>query len=182
MTVRSSVVTEGLGEPRGLAVRANGNVVVADADGGRLLEVDGDGSIEVLASGLKLPAGVALDGSERAWVADEGSGELLLLEGGSPKVVLGGLANPQGVGAFGSNAFVVEAGAGRLLAVNESGATETVASGIPVGLDDGVREPLGGMPELLPGPIRPFAGVTADEAGRVYVSADDAGTVLAFES
>ncbi len=181
VAVESSVVAEGFDEPRGIAVRESGHVVVADAAAGTIVEIDGSGAADVLVSGLNLPAGVAVDAEDRVWAVDEGSGELLLIERGTSRVVVESLANPQGVGAAGTTAYVVEAAAGRLVAVDVSGVTEIVATGLSVGLDDGVRTPLGGMPELLPGPIRPFAGVTTDETGRVYVSADDAGAVLAFQ-
>jgi hypothetical protein len=57
-----------------------------------------------------------------------------------------------------------------------------IAEGLPVGTSGGgVRETLNGLPDVIPGPISPFAGVDSDAEGRLYVAGDAAGVVVVLE-
>ncbi len=74
--LRTMGETEGLNFPNGVAVDANGNVVVADSSNGRLLVFGADNSVVASigrGSGegnLGLPRGVAIDGQNRVYVGD----------------------------------------------------------------------------------------------------------------
>ncbi|MGA2412274.1 MAG: gluconolaconase, partial [Candidatus Binataceae bacterium] len=57
----------------------------------------------------------------------------------------------------------------------------TVASNLPVGAPPGVvPKVLVGIPGLLPGPLRPFAGLAAGSDGTIYIAADGDGSILAL--
>jgi hypothetical protein len=79
--------------------------------------------------------------------------------------------------------LVCEAGAARVVAVPHGGGEPTpVATDLPVGeAGGGTREVLGGLPQMIPGPIVPFAGIDVGPDGRVYVAGDRTGTVLVLE-
>jgi hypothetical protein len=47
-----AVVADGLTAPRGLGINTNGNLLIAEAGGGRVLEVTGDGDVHTVASTL----------------------------------------------------------------------------------------------------------------------------------
>jgi sugar lactone lactonase YvrE len=183
-TIESQVLAEGLSEPRGIALGEDGTAAVAEAGAGRVVDIAPDGSRDTVASGLGLPAGVAIDADGTRWVTDEDRGELLKIRDREATRVAGDLSHPQGVAVVDSRVFVLEAGAARLTVRSTDGGDGTVvAEGLPVGAGmDRVKPPLGGMPELLPGPLRPFAGVVAGPDGRILVSADRIGSVLTFEA
>jgi hypothetical protein len=59
---------------------------------------------------------------------------------------------------------------------------ETIASNLPVGAPAGVTPKLlAGIPGLLPGPLRPFAGIAAGPDSTIYIAADGDGSVLALK-
>src|SRR6185437_5945898 len=96
--------------------------------------------------------------------------------------VIEGLKEPQGLAIDGDSLYVVDAGAHELIAYSlKSKKRDTVASNLPVGAAPGVvPKLLMGIPGLLPGPLSPFAGVTVGSAGKIYISADGDGSVLAL--
>ena len=60
------------------------------------------------------------------------------------------------------------------------GSRRTLASNLPVGSPPGVvAKPLRGFPPFT-GPMGPFAGLAAGPDGRIYLSADGDGSVLAL--
>jgi sugar lactone lactonase YvrE len=182
--LQTEIVAEGFEEVMGVAVRSDGAAVVAEAGAGRIVEIERDGSWSPLATNLGRPIGVAVAGDDACFVSDEEHGTVIRISrDGSVGMALEGLAHPHGVTVSQETLYVLEAGKGRLVAVPSSGGEATVlASGLPVGNGSGgVRESLGGLPELVPGPISPFAGLAADSAGRVYISGDALGVVLVLE-
>jgi hypothetical protein len=51
--------------------------------------------------------------------------------------------------------------------------------GVPGG---GLRKVLNGLPEMIPGPVAEFAGITTDGLGRIYVAGDANGSILVLEA
>ena len=76
---------------------------------------------------------------------------------GARRVIAQGLDRPQGIATDGSSVLVVEAGKGRLIRVDSTGAIEVLARDLPVGLPN--------VPITL-------AGVAVGAAGALYVTSD----------
>jgi sugar lactone lactonase YvrE len=177
---QSNVLADGFDQLYGVAVTPGGAVVVAELGTGRVLAVDSNG-VEVLASGLRDPVGVAIGPDNAVLVAEAGAGRVLALGHGGPDTVVDGLQRPQGIAVDGGRLYIVDADAKELVAVDLGGTTrQIIASGLPVGAPPGViAKPLQGMPPFS-GPQGPFAGITTGGDGRLYVSADGDGSVLAL--
>ncbi len=175
--VSSELIVDGLAEPMGVDLRADGMIVVAEAGLGRLLAIAPDGSHEVLDTNFKRPIGVAFDRNGQILVSDEARGTVERL-GGAPRVLLDGLDHPHDIAVTVNGILVVEAGARRVLRIPaHGGRSRTVASNLPIGTGHGLRPTLGGLPEMIPGPISPFAGLAVDNRGQVYVGGDGTGVV-----
>jgi hypothetical protein len=97
-------------------------------------------------------------------------------------MVLDGLKEPQGILLNGDDLYIVDAAARELVGFSlKTRKRETIASNLPVGAAPGVvPKVLAGIAGLLPGPLRPFAGIAADSSGTIYVAADGEGSVLAL--
>ncbi|WNV85939.1 hypothetical protein [Umezawaea sp. Da 62-37] len=170
----------GLDRPVGIAVRADGVLVVAESGSGRVLGIDVDDVVEVLGEGFGRPVDVALDAEGRCYVSDELGGAVFRVEGGRPVVVVEGLEAPQGLVVDGGELVVVEVGTRRLLAVDVgTGEVRVEAEGLAVGLPGG-----GGRVEPalfaqgMPGVPRQFAGLAVGVDGDLYVSGNGEGTVV----
>jgi sugar lactone lactonase YvrE len=178
------VWAEGLGHSLlGVAATPGGGVVVADG-GGRVLHLAAPGEVEELVSGPGRPAGVGVLPDGTVVFTDESGGTLERIDGDGGRTVLAsGLRAPQDLAVTGSSVLVCEAGAARVVAVPHGGGEPTpVATDLPVGeAGGGTREVLGGLPQMIPGPIVPFAGIDVGPDGRVYVAGDRTGTVLVLE-
>ncbi|MFF5899684.1 hypothetical protein ACFY8O_27670 [Streptomyces argenteolus] len=180
-TMRARV--SGLDRPMGVAVDADGSLVVAESDGGRVVTVARDDTVTVLAEGLDRPVDVALDGAGRCYVSDEGAGAVYRIEQDAPPVVVAdGLGAPQGLTVLGDTLYAVETGKRRVRGISLTGPESwTEAEDLPLG-----PEPGGGRrhpePALfahgLPGMARRFAGIAAAPDGSLVVSADAEGTLL----
>jgi sugar lactone lactonase YvrE len=59
------VRAKGLRRPLGIAVRADGALVVAETDAGRIIAIDADDTITVVADGFREPMDVAFDAGQR---------------------------------------------------------------------------------------------------------------------
>jgi len=93
----SRLIATGLGRPVDAAVDRHGNVLVPDEHLGTLVVVSPRGAISHRGS-FATPDDVAVDRSGRIWVTSLGDGGLwLLAPGASPRRVLVGLSNPQGL-------------------------------------------------------------------------------------
>jgi sugar lactone lactonase YvrE len=91
------VVASGLGRPVDAAVDRRGNVLVPDEHLGTLVVISPRGVVSHRGS-FATPDDVAVDSSGRVWVTSLGDGGLWLLgPGQSPREVIAGLANPQGL-------------------------------------------------------------------------------------
>jgi sugar lactone lactonase YvrE len=173
----STVLADGLDEPRGVAVGSDGAILVVESGAGRLVEVGPDGATRTVASGLDRPADVALAADGTAWVSEEGARALTAIDRDGKVVTrIEGLDLPQGVAADGETVYAIEVGSRSLRGWTPAGESTPVASDLPVGLDGASRPTLGGLPELIPGPVSPLAGLAAEE-GRLYLSCDGEGSV-----
>lgn len=175
------VLATELHELYGVAMAPGGAVLVADGGEGRVLEISG-GKIAEKARGLGRPTGIALGADGACFVAEGDNGRVTKIEGGRKTVVLEGLQEPQGLAIDAENLYVVDAGAHQVLACSlKSGQHQSIAANLPVGAPPGVvPKLLMGIPGLLPGPLRPFAGATVGNDGRVYLAADGDGSILAL--
>lgn len=164
----------GLNRPAGLAVRGDGALVVAEAGAGRVVAIDADDAVTVLADGLATPVDVAFDG-ERGYVSDEQRGAVLRLDDGSP--VAEGLSAPQGLAVRAGEVLVVETGRRRLLAIDPAtGETRVEADNLAVGSPPRTDPAL--FAHGMPGVPRPFAGLAVGPDGTLHVSANAEGEVL----
>ncbi len=175
----SEVLADGFDQLYGVAVAAHG-VVVAELGTGRLLSVR-SGDIQVLATDLRDPLGVAVDADGTCLVAQAGAGTVVRVNGSGIDTLVADLQCPQGILLRDEVLYIVDAGAGQVIAFDLNSKTQqTIASGLPVGPPPGVTpKPLKGMPPFS-GPQGPFAGITAGPGGTLYISADGDGSVLAL--
>src|SRR5229473_2076395 len=168
---------------RGVARGANGSLVVTTSAGDVTSYHPVTHAMDVLATGLHEIYGVAAGTDGSVFVAEGGEGRVVQLDAsGAATEVVGGLKEPQGLAISGDTLYVVDAGAHELIALSlRTKQRETVASNLGVGAPPGVvPKVLAGVPGLLPGPLRPFAGIAVAANGRVYLAADGEGSVIAF--
>ncbi|MGZ4514321.1 MAG: Vgb family protein [Mycobacterium sp.] len=175
----SEVLADGFDQLYGVAVAPHG-VVFAELGTERLLSVR-SGDIQVLATDLRDPLGVAVDTDGTCLVAQAGAGTVVRVNGSGIETVVADLQRPQGILVRDEMLYIVDAGAGQVIAFDLNSKTQqTIASGLPVGPPPGVTpKPLKGMPPFS-GPQGPFAGITAGPDGTLYISADGDGSVLAL--
>lgn len=176
----SEVLAEGFDQLYGVAPAPGGAVVFAELGTGRVLCAH-DGHVETLASDLRDPVGVAIAPDGTPLVAESGGGRVVRLAGSHVVTVVDDLRQPQGLLIADGLLYVVDAGAKEVVAVDlNSGARQSIASGLPIGPPPGVHpKPLRGMPPFS-GPQGPFAGIAAGPDGTLFVSADGDGSVLAL--
>jgi sugar lactone lactonase YvrE len=171
---------DGLSELYGVAIGPDGTIIVAEGAEGRVLGIAGT-ELKVRARGLSRPTGVAAapDGSCYACEADKGR---VIHANGNISTIIDGLTDPQGLLLAGDDLYVVDAGAHEIVGFSlNTHKRETIASNVPVGAPPGVvPKVLLGVPGILPGPLRPFAGIAAGADGTIYVAADGDGSVLAL--
>jgi sugar lactone lactonase YvrE len=173
-------LADGFDQLYGVAIAPSG-IVAAEQGTGRVVSVDDNGKVEVLAAGLADPVGVEVTPDGDVLVAESGAGRVVRVTPSGVQPVIEGLGRPQGILAFGGQLFIVDAGEKSVVACDPAtGARHTIASGLPVGPPPGVApKPLKGMPPFS-GPQGPFAGIAAGSDGTLYVSADGDGSVLAL--
>jgi len=170
---------KGLNELYGVAVAPNGAIIVAEGGEGHVLIVSGT-EVKVAARGLARPTGVAAASDGSCYVCEADNGRVVHLNGGVSTVV-DGLKVPHGILLLGDDLYIVDAGARDLVTFSlKTRKRATIASNLPVGAPPGVvTKPLAGIARLLPGPLRPFAGIAADSSGTIFVAADGDGSVIA---
>ncbi|HSW15307.1 MAG TPA: SMP-30/gluconolactonase/LRE family protein [Solimonas sp.] len=174
----SEVLAQGFDQLYGLAVAADGSVVVAELGTGRVLSIR-SGQVEVLASGLRDPVGVALDADGACFVSEAGAGRVVKLGRSGVETAIDGLQRPQGILLRDGLLYIVDAGTHALIAFDlKTRERRIIASDLPIGAPPGVTpKPLRGFPPFT-GPMGPFAGIAAGPDGRLYLSADADGSVL----
>nr|WP_240979657.1 hypothetical protein [Streptomyces sp. HNM0574] len=175
------VRARGLRRPTGIAARADGVLLIAETDAGRVLALHEDDTTTVLAQGLDRPVDVAVDAAGRAYVSEERRGALLRLDDGHPVTLADGLDAPQGLAVLGDELFTVESGARRLLAVSlGTGELRVEAEDLAVGppRPTDADDPPALFTHGMPGLPRAFAGLAASPDGSLLLSANAEGTVL----
>jgi DNA-binding beta-propeller fold protein YncE len=171
---------KGLNELYGVSAGPGGTIFVAEGGEGRVLAIDGI-DVKVKGSGLSRPMGIASAADGSCYVSESGKGRVVHLNG-SATTVIDGLKDPQGLLLEGDDLYVLDAAARELIAYSlRTRARTTIATNLPVGAPPGVTPKLlNGIAGLLPGPLRPFAGLTSGSDGTIYISADGDGSVLAL--
>jgi sugar lactone lactonase YvrE len=178
---RHEILAQGLDQPYGVALGANGAVYVTELGTGRVLALR-NGNVEDLASGLREPRGIAVGPDGEVLVAESKGGRVVKAAGGRAETVVDGLGQPHGLLVRGQTLFIVDVGAKTVVAYDLSTkARRVIASDLPVGAPPGVTPKfLGALPPFA-GPLGPFAGITAGPDGTLYVSADADGSVIALK-
>jgi sugar lactone lactonase YvrE len=168
-----------LGQIMGIASLGADRAAACDYDGGRLLEL-GPSGVKTVTRGLGRPTGVAVDSDGSYFVADARSGRVLYVRDGEALAVLGSLIEPHGLALCGRSLFILDRGAGALFHLDlDTRVQEVVAAHLPVGKAAGILpHELPGIAGLMPGPILPFAGISCDGDGSIYISADSDGSVV----
>ncbi|MFQ5508735.1 MAG: hypothetical protein ACE5FN_05265 [Leptospirillia bacterium] len=115
--VRQKVLADGLKRPEGLAVTADGTVLVAETASGKVLAIRDGNPPRIVAEGLNQPdqVEVAPDGS--IWISEDAHpGRVLRVKDGDLRVMLKNLNAPQGI-AFGPDraVYISEQGENRIL-------------------------------------------------------------------
>ena len=175
----------------GVAVdRISGDVYIADAGAGDVLQVTPAGTTSVVASGLNAPTGVAIDPANGdVYIADTGNHEVDRLHSGSLTVVAGtGTAGaptpgPATASALGGPSGLAVDSAGDLFIADGAGAggnpyVEQVTPGgtLSILAGSGTRaQPVTGM--ATSSPLRAPTGVATDAADDVFI-ADAAANVV----
>ncbi|MFM7785352.1 MAG: hypothetical protein ACKPE6_12050, partial [Gammaproteobacteria bacterium] len=163
----------GLAAPSAVAILPDGGYLVAETRSGKLLRLDErrPEERETWAEGLAQPMGLAVAG-RTVYVSESAVGAVSVIGGPAqtPRRLLEGLALPEGLALLPDGRLAIaETGRGRLLLLDpETGATETVATGLPIGLPDIPGQPPGIFP----------TGVAAGADGTVYLSSDRESSIL----
>jgi sugar lactone lactonase YvrE len=171
---------KGLNELYGVSLAAGGTILVAEGGEGRVLAISG-ADIKVKGTGLSRPMGIASAADGSCYVSESGKGRVVHLNG-SVSTVIDSLKDPQGLLLEGDDLYVLDAAARELIAYSLKTRTRSIlASNLPVGAPPGVTPKLlAGIEGLLPGPLRPFAGLASGRDGTIYIAADGDGSVLAL--
>jgi sugar lactone lactonase YvrE len=123
--------------PRGVAITATGEVLVADAVGNRIVRMAGADVIDV-ATGLHHPVGLVMENEVTAIVSEVGTGTIsrINLRNGQRTVIASGLSAPTGLARMkDGRVAVVEPGKGTVIAIElETGNRMTLASGLALSL------------------------------------------------
>jgi DNA-binding beta-propeller fold protein YncE len=149
----AGALLDGLDLPFGVAVDANGNLYVTDADRVVTLAADAEQPAVLPFSGLGEPCGVAVDDSGVIYVADSVNNRVVALPAGGTRATelpFNGLHFPGGIAVDAAGALYVTDRTHRQVLKLPRGATE---------------------PTVLPFPgLRWLIDVAVDDAGAVYVA------------
>ena len=190
-----------LSGPAGLAVDRHGNLLIADADNGRIRLVAPDGRIstvagngqrgfggdgdQAVATPLNAPSAVAVDARGRVFVADTGNSRVRVLDGGTISTVMGGGNVPPADGVAATDAGI---GAPTAVAVDRSGNVAVAVPGadqiIRAGTDGRLRIVTAGVRDQPYGDTRPDhvrvvapTGIASDGHGSLFVAEAGAARV-----
>jgi sugar lactone lactonase YvrE len=162
-----STVGTGLSSPYGVTADAAGNVYIADAGHGRVVEAPANGGIQTtLVSGLAFPYGLVLDGAGNLYIADYGKDHIIEIQAGTgAQLSVGsGLLNPMSVAVDAqSNVYVADLGT----YVGHSGQDRIVE--FPAGTSTAMT--------IGSGYLYPH-GLAVDGAGNVYIADSGNGRVI----
>ncbi|MFC5101485.1 hypothetical protein [Kibdelosporangium philippinense] len=163
-----------LDRPVGIAVRDDGALVVAEAGAGRVIAIEADDTITVVASGFGSPVDVAFDAQQRCYVSDE-LGVIYRIDDGQAVAIASGLATPQGLTVRGEELFVVEVGHQRVLAIHlDTGERRVEADNLAISPPEKTARAL--FAHGMPGCPGQFAGIAVGPDGSLHVAGE--GSVL----
>jgi streptogramin lyase len=129
----------GLGSARGIAVDASGDVYVADATNGDVVELSSLGVQTTIASGLTSPHGVAVDAAGNVYVATNNAVTEYPFGGGTPIPYGTGYNNPRGIAVdAGGAVYVADTGNNRIVRVAPGGESQTTLAITGVSSPQGV--------------------------------------------
>jgi sugar lactone lactonase YvrE len=115
-----------LNAPAGLALAADGSLLVADSGNGRVRRIGTDGQISTVASQLQRPLDVAAIPAGGFFVAETGANRVVMVSGGQMSVLAGN----------GSARYAGDGGAPARASLNAPRAVELMASGIELLIAD----------------------------------------------
>jgi sugar lactone lactonase YvrE len=149
------VVYEPAGGPRGVGYDADGVLLVAQGDAGRLVRVDGD-LVEEVASGLGMPTTVVVSAGGDRYVTDPGSGVFRIDPGGGVHHDVADLPGAAGAALRPDDTF---------LFVTRTGRSEIHA--YPLAADGSL-----GQRMTFADATAPLSGICVDQWGNVLVVGD----------
>ncbi len=155
------------------AIQHQGDIVASQWGEGNVIAFSPEAPDDrrVLAEGLAGPAGLAVDGDGALYVADNRAGAVLRLGDGAHETIAEGLDRPEGLAVAGATLYVVEAGAGRVHAIDlGSGEASEVASDLNLHVP-----PSGEFPNTML-----FNGIATDGA-TAWVAGDALNTVYVVD-
>ncbi|QFU92660.1 PQQ-binding-like beta-propeller repeat protein [Amycolatopsis sp. YIM 10] len=170
-TGESRARANGLARPMGIAVRADGALVVAEADAGRVVVIDSADEVSMLAEGLDHPVDVALDAAQRVYFSDDRRGGVFRIDENEVVPVAEDLGAPQGLAVRGDDLVTVETTHGRLRAISlTTGESRIEATGLAVSPPPAEARAL--FCDGLPGAPIPFAGLAVGPDDALYLAAE----------
>jgi DNA-binding beta-propeller fold protein YncE len=166
----------------GIARTSDGALIVAEAGEGRVLKISIAGKVSVLAGGLGRPTGVAVAADGSCYASETSKGRVVKVDDGTTTVVEG-LRLPHGLAFVGGQLLILNVGSKELISFSPATKQrQLLAASLPVGAPPGiVPKPLMGVPDLIPGPLPPFAGLAVGTDGTIYLAGDGEGDVLALK-
>jgi len=200
--VQSTLATNGLNSPDGIAVDSAGDVFISDYGNNQVVEVTPGGvQTTVPANGLGGPFGIAVDGAGDVFIADANNSQVVEVTPGGVQTTVPatGLSYPTGVAVDGAgDVFIADANNSQVVEVTPGGVQTTVPAnglGYPYGVAvDGAGDVFIAdqynhqVVEVTPGGVQttvPATGLTypvsvaVDAAGDVFIS--DVTSVVVVE-
>jgi hypothetical protein len=165
---------EGLQAPAAV-LPARGGLLVAESGSGRVLHLDDEDRLSVVAEGLGAPVGLAVDDTGEGYASDRARGQVVRLSDGA--VIAAGLEHPEGLAAWAGALWCLEAGAGRLTRIDPTRrSTRVVVRSLPLA-DQLDRVSAEHATNELSGRPAPFASLTPHEDSLLVGGSGD-GSIL----
>lgn len=159
-TNKVAFLSRDIAAPRGVVLTSDGEAIIADADGGRLVRLVGE-DFEDVATGLEEPVALLLESDASALVTEVGAGAISRIElaTGKHTELISGLVNPLGLAMLPDGRVVVVEPRGTVTAIDLLTDERTVlAQGLPISLDHHH------LPANTP------LGIAVDSSGAIFVS------------
>lgn len=176
-TNEKKVLASGLDELMGMTIDAFGDLIIAEAGAGRVIQVHPqDGSVRVISQGLSRPTDVAVTPSGRILCCESGQGRVIDLADNSIVLQCG---EPHSLAVMGDAIAVTDASARTLVLLPfDGGAAELIAEDLPVRTHSDESEIPGN--EVVPGPLPGFADLEVLADGSLLLGGNANGSIYAF--